>query len=95
LIRKEGDVLLIPVVDTICSSEAFGVVRNISAFRLAGMTKGQSASLCSVGRFEADVADYILLSSDSGRLSIIEFVVNPTPHFESLFQEVYGKTGTR
>lgn len=39
--------------------------------------------------------DYILLSSDSGRLSIIEFVVTPTPHFESLFQEVYGKTGSR
>lgn len=31
------------VVDTICSSEAFGVVRNVSAFRLAGMTKGKSA----------------------------------------------------
>jgi splicing factor 3B subunit 3 len=29
------------VVDTICSSEAFGVVRNVSAFRLAGMTKGK------------------------------------------------------
>jgi hypothetical protein len=39
--------------------------------------------------------DYILLSSDSGRLSIIEFVVTPTPHFESLYQEVYGKTGSR
>lgn len=40
-------------------------------------------------------ADYILLSSDSGRLSIVEFVVSPTPHFESLYQEVYGKTGSR
>lgn len=39
--------------------------------------------------------DYILLSSDSGRMSIIEFVVAPTPHFESLYQEVYGKTGSR
>jgi splicing factor 3B subunit 3 len=39
--------------------------------------------------------DYILITSDSGRLSIIEFLVAPTPHFESLFQEVYGKTGTR
>lgn len=40
-------------------------------------------------------ADYILLASDSGRMSIIEFVVAPTPHFESLYQEVYGKTGSR
>lgn len=41
------------------------------------------------------MTDYILVSSDSGRLSILEFVVNPTPHFESLYQEVYGKTGSR
>ena len=46
---------------------------------------------------DADVrwTDFILLSSDSGRLSIIEFVVAPTPHFESLYQEVYGKSGSR
>ncbi|KAK4686117.1 splicing factor 3B subunit 3, partial [Tremellales sp. Uapishka_1] len=65
-------------LDTLCTSEAFGAVRAMQGFRLAGMTK-----------------DYILLSSDSGRLSIIEFVVTPTPHFESLYQEVYGKTGSR
>ncbi|WVR03143.1 pre-mRNA-splicing factor RSE1 [Kwoniella sp. DSM 27419] len=65
-------------LDTICSTEAFGTVRNVQGFRLAGMTK-----------------DYILASSDSGRLSILEFVVSPTPHFESLYQEVYGKTGSR
>ncbi|ORY22136.1 putative U2 snRNA binding protein [Naematelia encephala] len=65
-------------LDTICSAEAFGIVRNVAAFRLAGMTK-----------------DYILISSDSGRLSIIEFVVEPTPHFESMYQEVYGKSGSR
>lgn len=39
--------------------------------------------------------DYILLSSDSGRLSIIELVIAPTPHFESIYQEVYGKSGSR
>ena len=39
--------------------------------------------------------DYILLSSDAGRMSIIEFLVAPTPHFESLYQEVYGKSGSR
>lgn len=39
--------------------------------------------------------DYILLSSDSGRLSIVELVISPTPHFESLYQEVYGKSGSR
>ncbi|RSH89543.1 pre-mRNA-splicing factor rse1 [Saitozyma podzolica] len=65
-------------LDTICTTEAFGVVRNVAGFRLAGMTK-----------------DYILLSSDSGRMSIIEFVVSPTPHFESLYQEVFGKSGSR
>nr|XP_018266210.1 pre-mRNA-splicing factor RSE1 [Kwoniella dejecticola CBS 10117]OBR88368.1 pre-mRNA-splicing factor RSE1 [Kwoniella dejecticola CBS 10117] len=65
-------------LDTICSTEAFGTVRNVTGFRLAGMSK-----------------DYILASSDSGRLSIIEFVVAPTPHFESLYQEVYGKSGSR
>ncbi len=41
------------------------------------------------------VIDYILLSSDSGRMSIIEFLVAPTPHFESLYQEVFGKSGSR
>ncbi|GMK57012.1 hypothetical protein CspeluHIS016_0308520 [Cutaneotrichosporon spelunceum] len=66
------------VLDSICSSEAFGTVRDLSAVRLAGMTK-----------------DYIVLSSDSGRLSIIELVIHPTPHFESLYQEVYGKSGSR
>lgn len=58
--------------------QAFGTVRNVAAFRLAGMGK-----------------DYIVLSSDSGRLSIIELVISPTPHFESLYQEVYGKSGSR
>ncbi|TYJ57480.1 pre-mRNA-splicing factor RSE1 [Cryptococcus floricola] len=65
-------------LDTVCSTEAFGAIRNVAGFRLAGMTK-----------------DYIVATSDSGRLSIIEFVVTPTPHFESLFQEVFGKTGSR
>ncbi|EIW73243.1 hypothetical protein TREMEDRAFT_37240 [Tremella mesenterica DSM 1558] len=65
-------------LDTICTAEAFGTVRSVAGFRLAGMTK-----------------DYILLSSDSGRMSIIEFVVTPTPHFESLYQEVFGKSGSR
>ncbi|WOO84633.1 Pre-mRNA-splicing factor RSE1 [Vanrija pseudolonga] len=65
-------------LDSICSSEAFGNVRDVKAFRLAGMSK-----------------DYIVLSSDSGRLSILELVITPTPHFESLYQEVYGKSGSR
>lgn len=39
--------------------------------------------------------DYILATSDSGRLSILEFVISPTPHFESLYQEVFGKSGSR
>ncbi|WVN88505.1 pre-mRNA-splicing factor RSE1 [Cryptococcus depauperatus CBS 7841] len=65
-------------LDTVCSFEMFGTVRNIAGFRLAGMAK-----------------DYILVTSDSGKLSILEFVVSPTPHFESLYQEVYGKTGSR
>jgi splicing factor 3B subunit 3 len=70
--------MLTSPVDSICTSEAFGSVRNVAAFRLAGMTK-----------------DYILLSSDSGALSIIELVISPTPHFESLHQTVYGKSGAR
>lgn len=65
-------------LDTIVSTEAFGTIRNIAGFRLAGMTK-----------------DYILATSDSGRLSILEFVISPTPHFESLYQEVFGKSGSR
>lgn len=65
-------------LDTIVSTEAFGTIRNIAGFRLAGMTK-----------------DYILATSDSGRLSILEFVISPTPHFESMYQEVFGKSGSR
>jgi hypothetical protein len=37
---KRSGIMANRLVDTICSSEAFGVVRNVSAFRLAGMTKG-------------------------------------------------------
>lgn len=55
------------------------------------MTKGKFLA----DRTPIDPSDYILLSSDSGRLSIIEFVVSPTPHFESLYQEVFGKSGSR
>lgn len=40
-------------------------------------------------------SDYLILSSDSGRLSILEFLMSPTPHFVSLYQETYGKSGAR
>lgn len=39
--------------------------------------------------------DYLICSSDSGRLSILEFLLSPTPHFVSLYQETFGKSGAR
>jgi splicing factor 3B subunit 3 len=53
------------------------------------MTKGEFF------RTSTLIADYVIIASDSGRLSIVEFVIEPTPHLESLYQEVYGKTGSR
>lgn len=46
-------------------------------------------------RLTHHLLDYLILSSDSGRLSILEFEMHPTPHFASLYQETYGKTGAR
>lgn len=74
------------------SIQVFGVIRNVAPFRLAGMTKGTLRPTCPRAEL---MLDFILISSDSGRLSIIEFVVTPTPHFESLYQEVFGKSGSR
>ncbi|KAJ9093536.1 pre-mRNA-splicing factor rse1 [Naganishia friedmannii] len=65
-------------MNTICSTEAFGSIRNMVPFKLTGQGK-----------------DYLILTSDSGRLSILEFEMHPTPHFVSLYQETYGKTGAR
>jgi splicing factor 3B subunit 3 len=84
-------------MNTICSTEAFGGIRNMVPFKLTGQGKGTLFGR-SCGVVEADHAacsDYLILTSDSGRLSILEFEMHPTPHFVSLYQETYGKTGAR
>ena len=87
------------IVDTICSTEVdrpnmIAHDRYLVSFEM--WLRCAWPALRKVSRLVAQLTpDFILLSSDSGRLSIIEFVVSPTPHFESLYQEVFGKSGSR
>lgn len=39
--------------------------------------------------------DYLIIGSDSGNLAIVEFHLTPSPRFEVLHKEPYGKSGAR
>ncbi|KAM7204044.1 Pre-mRNA-splicing factor rse1 [Naviculisporaceae sp. PSN 640] len=63
--------------NTLLSQDIFGIIRCISAFRLAGSHK-----------------DYIILATDSGRITILEY--NPqTNRFVRIHLETFGKSGSR
>jgi hypothetical protein len=69
---------------------------SLEAFALGGpVGDAERHASCIDTRTNTSSLDYLILSSDSGRLSILEFEMNPTPHFVSLYQETYGKTGAR
>ncbi len=90
-------------LETVFGSDAFGSVRCMVPFRLTGQGKGESLNKTddipckpSADQISWPVEkDYIILSSDSGRLSILEFLLTPSPHFASLYHETYGKSGSR
>ena len=62
-------------MQSICSMEAFGLVRSLAAFRLPGAN-----------------TDYLVLGSDSGRLSVVEFNKERN-QFERVHMETFGKSG--
>ncbi|KUI65719.1 Pre-mRNA-splicing factor rse1 [Cytospora mali] len=64
-------------VITLLSHEVFGIIRAISAFRLAGSNK-----------------DYIILATDSGRITIIEYLPQQN-RFSRIHLETFGKSGIR
>jgi splicing factor 3B subunit 3 len=41
------------------------------------------------------LADYIIVGSDSGRISVFEYVESPHPAFKRLHLETFGKSGSR
>ncbi|KAI9653994.1 MAG: pre-mRNA-splicing factor rse1 [Bathelium mastoideum] len=64
-------------ISTIISHDVFGIIRAISAFRLAGSGK-----------------DFIIVGSDSGRITILEY--QPAQNrFQRIHLETYGKSGVR
>jgi splicing factor 3B subunit 3 len=64
-------------LQTIWSSEVFGIIRSMQPFRLTGGTR-----------------DYIVVGSDSGRITILEWS-EKTNTLERVHLETYGKTGCR
>lgn len=64
-------------VHAILTHDVFGIVRCMSAFRLAGSSK-----------------DYIIVGSDSGRITILEYIPQ-TNKFNRLHLETFGKSGVR
>jgi splicing factor 3B subunit 3 len=64
-------------VQCILSTEVFGLIRSVAAFRLIGANR-----------------DYIVVSSDSGRVVVLEYSPEKN-QFEKVHQETYGKTGCR
>lgn len=76
-------------------TEAYGVVRAIAPFRLTGGSKGQLALFHAAHKSSRGaVADYIIVSSDSGRVVVLEY--DPAANvLVKLQQETYGKSGVR
>ncbi|PKY06686.1 pre-mRNA-splicing factor rse1 [Aspergillus campestris IBT 28561] len=64
-------------VTPIFSQDAFGIIRSLAAFRLAGSNK-----------------DYIIIGSDSGRITVIEYVPSQN-RFNRIHLETFGKSGVR
>ncbi|KAL9076696.1 MAG: hypothetical protein Q9157_003565 [Trypethelium eluteriae] len=65
-------------IPAILSHDVFGIIRSISAFRLAGSGK-----------------DYILVGTDSGKITILEYLPEPQNRFNRIHLETYGKSGIR
>lgn len=64
-------------VVTVLSHDVFGIIRSLSAFRLAGSNK-----------------DYLILATDSGRITIVEYLPAQN-RFNRLHLETFGKSGIR
>ncbi|KAH8815835.1 CPSF A subunit region-domain-containing protein [Xylogone sp. PMI_703] len=71
------------------SHDVFGIIRGIAAFRLAGSNKGLRDGL-----LLKIPLDYIIITSDSGRITIVEFVPSQNK-FNRLHLETFGKSGVR
>lgn len=93
-------------LETLYSCEAFSGIRSMQPFRLTGQGKGTSIGFqrrwCPVCEYSMlmsfnhlPLLDYLIIGSDSGNLAIVEFHLTPTPRFEVLHKEPFGKSGAR
>lgn len=80
-------------LNTLLVFDVFASIRSLAAFRLTGATKGLP-SLSQLFFSNPSYVDYAIIGSDSGRIVILEY--DPTQNlFKKLYQETYGKSGTR
>ena len=87
-------------VQTIHSSEVFGIIRSIATFRLTGPPWQQQPPPHTPPLIALRVPhtggsrDYVVVGSDSGKIVIVEYSVEKGC-FEKVHAEVYGKSGCR
>lgn len=87
-------------VQTIHSSEVFGIIRSIATFRLTGPPWQQQPPPHTPSLIALQVPhtggsrDYVVVGSDSGKIVIVEYSVEKGC-FEKVHAEVYGKSGCR
>ena len=79
-------------VGTVIATDVFGSLRCLTPFRLAGGTKGELSYVSSVLYCHLPL-DYVIVSSDSGRIAILYYDPKTSSFVESQ-QETCGKSGT-
>ena len=82
-------------ITPIFTQDCFGIIRTLAAFRLAGSSKGQSSMyfMCSA-RMLIIYLDYVIVGSDSGRITILEYLRDQN-RFNRVHLETFGKSGIR
>ena len=83
-------------LSTVITTDVFGSIRSLAAFRLTGSTKGEP--LVRITRYSSLIhtpfSDYAIVGSDSGRIVILDYDPK-TSSFVKLHQETFGKSGAR
>ena len=82
-------------ITPVFTQDCFGIIRTLAAFRLAGSSKGQSSMyfMCSA-RMLIIYLDYVIVGSDSGRITILEYLRDQN-RFNRVHLETFGKSGIR
>lgn len=87
-------------VNVICASSTFALVRSLISFRLAGNhdyfhhVQRQANSCMLWYYFLGASKDYVVISSDSGKISVVEFDAT-IRNWKVIHSEVFGRTGCR